>query len=357
MSAVAGSLGVAPRGRLVLGVAVGVGFLALLLGLLALTGRDPLTVAWTMASYGFLDPNGRAETVVRAIPLCLMGLGVAIAFRAGAFNIGADGQLIAGSALAMAVVPFLVGLPGWVGAAAFLLVAAAGGGAWGGVAGWLRARFGANEIIVTIMLNYVALQLLSWLIRGPMQERMRMLPRSDALPLPFRLPVVVDGTRIHAGVWIALAATVLMLLGVQLALQSKPTSRVKGGEETVEFVIAGASGQRTAAPVETLAPGERVRVGVAGHRYAAAVSIDERGEVSTIYSEALEGPGRVWLPDSFEFTGSGKELVVVVVSDEAIDTQRLGTQLAERFKAGGDLAQLGTLDVNGVQVHRTFIKP
>ena len=212
MNAVAASVGVAMRGRLVLGVAVGAGFLALLLGLLALTGRDPLTVAWTMASYGFLDPNGRAETVVRAIPLCLMGLGVAIAFRAGAFNIGADGQLIAGSALAMAAVPVLVGLPGWIGAAAFLLVAAAGGGAWGGVAGWLRARFGANEIIVTIMLNYVALQLLSWLIRGPMQERMRMLPRSDALPVPFRLPVVLDGTRIHAGVWIALAATVLLAL-------------------------------------------------------------------------------------------------------------------------------------------------
>jgi hypothetical protein len=176
-----------------------------------------------------------------------------------------------------------------------------------------------------------------------------------AMRVQQRTPVTRKSNNLNIG--LALAATVLMLLGVQLALQSKPTSRVKGGEETVEFVIAGASGQRTAAPVETLAPGERVRVGVAGHRYAAAVSIDERGEVSTIYSEALEGPGRVWLPDSFEFTGSGKELVVVVVSDEAIDTQRLGTQLAERFKAGGDLAQLGTLDVNGVQVHRTFIKP
>jgi general nucleoside transport system permease protein len=198
--------------RLLLGAAVGGAFVAVLLGLLALTGRDPFTVGWTLVSYGFLDPNGRAEMVVRAIPLCLMGLGVAIAFRAGAFNIGADGQLIAGSALAMAAVPVLVGLPAWIGIGGFILVAAVGGGAWGGVAGWMRARFGANEIIVTIMLNYVALQLLSWLIRGPMQERMGMLPRTDALPAALRLPIVFDGTRIHAGVWIALAATVVLAL-------------------------------------------------------------------------------------------------------------------------------------------------
>lgn len=176
-----------------------------------------------------------------------------------------------------------------------------------------------------------------------------------AVRIQQRGPVARKTNNLHMA--LALAATLLVLFGLQLALQPEPTSRLKGGDGTVEFVVAGTKGQRTAAPIETLASGERVRVGVTGHRYAAAVSIDERGEVSTIYSEALEGPGRVWLPDSIEFTGSGREVVVVVVSDQPIDAQRLGTQLAERFKAHGDLAQLGTLDVNGVQVHRTFIKP
>lgn len=170
-----------------------------------------------------------------------------------------------------------------------------------------------------------------------------------------RTPVARKTTPLNLA--LALVAMLVVLVGLRFALQPEPPSRVKGGEETVEFVIAGAKGQRTAAPIETLGAGERVRVGVTGHRYAAAVSIDERGEVSTLYSEALEGRGRVWLPDSLEFTGSGKEVVIVVVSDQPIDTPGLGTQLAERFKAHGDLAQLGTLDVNGVQVHRTFIKP
>lgn len=156
---------------------------------------------------------------------------------------------------------------------------------------------------------------------------------------------------------LAVAALAVLVLSARLLTTPEPSSRVKGGNETVEFIVSGANGQRSAAPVENLASGERVRLGVSGHRYVAAVSIDEQGEVSVIYSEALEGTGRVWLPDSIEFTGSGREVVIVVASDAPIDAARLGTQLKERFAASRDLAQLGTLAVDGVQVHRTFVKP
>jgi hypothetical protein len=156
---------------------------------------------------------------------------------------------------------------------------------------------------------------------------------------------------------LALAAAFVLLAGAQLLFGRPVENRVKGGAESVEFVVGGAAGQRNAAPVEPLAAGERVRIGVTGHRYAVAVSIDEHGEVTTLYSEAVEGTSRVWLPDSIEFTGAGRERVVVVLSDEAIAPELIGNQLRERFGRSRDLDQLGTLDVPGVQVHRTFIKP
>ncbi len=158
---------------------------------------------------------------------------------------------------------------------------------------------------------------------------------------------------------LVLAACFVALVGAQqLFGHGESTSRVKGGD-AVDFVVAGPAGpQRNAAPVERLAAGERVRIGVTGHRYVLALSIDERGEVSPLYAEALMGEGQTWLPESLEFTGAGLEHVVVVLSDGPVDSERVAGQLKERFRAaGGDVGQLGTLDVPGVQVHRTFIKP
>lgn len=155
---------------------------------------------------------------------------------------------------------------------------------------------------------------------------------------------------------LALAATLVLLVGAQLLFGRPVENRLKG-DASVEFVVAGASGQRNAAPLEPLAAGERVRIGVSGHRYALAVSIDEQGEVTTVYSEAVEGTARVWLPDSIEFTGRGREHLVVVLSDEPIAPESIGNQLRARFEQSRSVEQLGTLEVAGVQVHRTFIKP
>ncbi|MEM8551826.1 MAG: ABC transporter permease [Pseudomonadota bacterium] len=178
----------------------------ILLGLVLAVGENPLTVLWTMVESALLTANGLADTAVRAIPLCLIGLGVALAFRAGVFNIGADGQLLIGTALAVACAPLLAGWPVPLGIAALLVAGVVGGAVWGGLAGVLKARFGANEIIATIMLNYVAIELLGWLVRGPLQEPMGIFPQSARLEEALRLPTLIDGTRISAGLIIALAA-------------------------------------------------------------------------------------------------------------------------------------------------------
>jgi simple sugar transport system permease protein len=177
--------------------------IAVLPGLIALSGESPIFVLKTLIAEGFLSSRGLSDALVRAIPLCLAGLGVALSFRAGVFNIGADGQLLIGAALGVACAPLLAGLP-TVPALTLLMIAGAAGGAfWGGIAGLLKARFGANEIIATIMLNYIAVQVVSWLIRGPLQEPSGIFPRSDKLAPALRLPILVDGTRVSAGLIVA----------------------------------------------------------------------------------------------------------------------------------------------------------
>lgn len=185
-----------------------------LVALILVVGENPLAVAWSMLRGGFLTLDGLADTVVRAIPLCMIGLGVSLAFRAGVFNIGADGQLLIGACLAVACVPVVAGWPAPLGLLVLLLAGMVGGALWGGVAGVLKARFGANEIIATIMLNYIALQVLGWLVRGPLQEPMGIFPQSERLPEALRLPALIDGTRISFGLLVAGAAVVAVWLVV-----------------------------------------------------------------------------------------------------------------------------------------------
>ena len=159
-------------------------------------------------------------------------------------------------------------------------------------------------------------------------------------------------------VLVTLAACFVAFFAVQQIVEDNTArNRFKGGA-SVDLVIAGASGQREAAGLEQLASGERIRIGVSGHRYVVALSIDDSGEVSTIYSQRLVGEAHTWLPESFELTGHGREHLVVVLADEEIGAEAVAAQLKEHFKAaGGDLTKLGALEVDGLQVHRTFVKP
>lgn len=156
---------------------------------------------------------------------------------------------------------------------------------------------------------------------------------------------------------VALAACfVAFFSGKQIIAENFASTRIKGGA-SVDFVIAGPAGQRPAAELEQLASGERVRIGVSGHRHVLALSIDDASEVSTVYAETV-GEGQTWLPDSLEFTGKGREHLVVILSDSPVQAEAVTEQLKERFKgASGDVTKLAPLEVSGLQVHRTFLKP
>lgn len=147
-------------------------------------------------------------TLVRATPLVLTGLSVAIAFRAGVFNIGAEGQLLAGAAAAAALslLPALAHSR-WNPLVA-LAVGAVAGGFWAGIAALLRARFLVLEVISTILLNFVALYLVGYLVRGPLQEPLHIYPQSRTIDVVARLPRLLPTSRLHVGFLIAILVAV-----------------------------------------------------------------------------------------------------------------------------------------------------
>ncbi len=146
-----------------------------------------------------------SATLVRAIPLMLTGCAVAVAFRAGVFNIGAEGQFLVGATAATAVA---LALPfgAWFTVAIALSAGAMAGGAWAGIAALLRARFGVLEVISTIMLNFVALHAVSYLVRGPLQEPSHIYPQTSTIAEGFQLTRIPGAGRLHIGLLIALVA-------------------------------------------------------------------------------------------------------------------------------------------------------
>lgn len=145
-------------------------------------------------------------TLVRAVPLILTGLAVALAFRAGVWNIGAEGQLYAGAIAAAAVGLAGGGLPAVVLVPATLGAAAAAGALWAAVPAFLRLRAGVGEVISTLLMNFVGIHLAAYMVRGPLQEARRVFPQTDPIAEAARLPALLPGSRLHAGFLVALAA-------------------------------------------------------------------------------------------------------------------------------------------------------
>ena len=156
-----------------------------------------------------------ADALVRATPLIIAGLAVALAFRGGVFNIGAEGQLLVGAIASTAVSLALGKTLGSIVVLVALPAAAIAGALWAGIAAELRRRFHVLEIISTIMLNFIAIHLVSYLVRGPLQEPTRIYPQTQSLPALAQLPQLVPGTRLHAG----FALAVVMAIGLSWMLR------------------------------------------------------------------------------------------------------------------------------------------
>ena len=186
-------------------IALGVALLLLAGGFHVVAGLRALWLGSLGSWFAFTS-----STLVRAVPLMLTGCAVSVAFRAGVFNIGAEGQLLCGAAAATALVLAapLDPLPAALRIVLALIVAAGAGATWASIAAVLRVRFGVLEVISTIMLNFVALYAVSYLVRGPLQESTGIYPQSATVGDALHLPRITGAGRLHAGLPLALLITI-----------------------------------------------------------------------------------------------------------------------------------------------------
>ena len=211
------TLGQGPRSRSPLPVLSGIllpltaGFAVMTAGLGA-AGYDPwlATGALWRGAFGSWDALFSA-TLVRAVPLIGLGLAVALAFRAGALNIGGEGQFYAGAIAAAWAGLHLAGWPAPLAIAVVASVAALAGCCWVLPAVILKLRFGVLEVISTLLLNFVAEAAVSYAVTGPLQEPRGVYPQSAPIAEAARLPVF-PGTRLHAGILLGLILAMLLWL-------------------------------------------------------------------------------------------------------------------------------------------------
>jgi len=196
-------------------VPIGAVLLALLFGsvMLMVLGADPLESYAAMYEGAFGSVNAIADTLVRATPLLFVGVGICIAFRGGVINIGGEGQLIMGALGCTVFVLNAEGLPGWLIIPLGMLCGFLAGAIYGGIAGYLKARLDVNEILTTIMLNVIAVQLMNYLLAGPLiaprqVEMGTRIPETARFTHAADLPRMVP-TRLHAGAGVALVIAIL----------------------------------------------------------------------------------------------------------------------------------------------------
>jgi simple sugar transport system permease protein len=180
------------------------------LALFAALGFAPLRAMRAL----FLDPlsdlNGWAELLLKASPLCLIALGLAIGFRSNVWNIGAEGQMYLGGICATGLAIHFQGAWGSAMLPAMVIAGAAGGMLWASIVAYLRTRFAASEILVSLMLTYVADLLLKYLVFGPWRD-----PAANNFPLTVAFednalfPLLIEGTRLNASIFITVLAVPL----------------------------------------------------------------------------------------------------------------------------------------------------
>ncbi|MCC7163384.1 MAG: ABC transporter permease [Anaerolineae bacterium] len=181
--------------------------------LLAL-GANPIEAYIGMAQGAFGSPNAIADSLVKAVPLLLVGVGICIAYRGGMINIGGEGQIVMGALATTAVVLAFPFLPGLVLIPLALVAGLVGGGFWGGIAGFLKARFKVNEVLSTVMLNAIAVQFMTFLLNGALMDPSSVdntirIPQTLRFPPWADLPRLVP-TRLHFGVLLAIFAAVVV---------------------------------------------------------------------------------------------------------------------------------------------------
>jgi simple sugar transport system permease protein len=178
---------------------------------------NPIEAYSALWDGAFGSTNAFAETLVKATPLLLVALGICISFRGDVINIGGEGQMIVGALLATYVGLTFTESPGWLIITLAMAAGFVGGAIWGGIPGFLKAYFNVNEILSTVMMNAIAVQLMNFLLRGPMIDPSQAqlaskIPQTARLVDAFHLARLLPPTRLHSGAVIAVGLAFLVYI-------------------------------------------------------------------------------------------------------------------------------------------------
>lgn len=297
--------------------------------LIALTGVNPLAAYGALLKGAFGSPQSIANVLVRASPLLIAGVGVAIGIKAGLWNIGAEGYMYAGAIGAAAVGLIPLPVPPIVHILLAFLAAMAVAALWGLGPAYLRAYRGVNEVVTTIMMNYVAIFFTSWMVHEPqpMAEPESFFPMSRILTETARLPILISGTSLHPGFIIGIVACILFFLAIRFTpfgfrtrmLGANPDAARYAGvnvkRQMLFVLVIGALMGGVAGAVEIMGLKTRVYMDfVAGVGYeAVAVALLAGGNplgviVSALFFSALKAGGATM---SIQ-TGVGAPMTIVI---------------------------------------------
>lgn len=177
--------------------------------ILLLAGYNPFDAYSALIRGSFGDQDALANTLAKATPLIFTGLSVAIAFRGGLFNIGAEGQLYLGAFTAAIAGVYITGLPGLLHVIIVLILAGLVGAVWASIAGYMKAKWNAHEVIVTIMLNYIAISLTDYLVNYTFKAE-GMVPRTEIISPSVQLMKLVPHSQLTIGIFIALLSSLFI---------------------------------------------------------------------------------------------------------------------------------------------------
>lgn len=211
--------------------------LAVSILLVIIAGGNP-TQAVTSFIYGiFGTVNGFGEIFVRATPLILLGLAVALSFKTGFFNLGAEGQFYLGAIASTIIVKYTTHLPGIVTIILAFFVSSIAGGLWAFLPAWMKNSLGISETVSTIMFNYISIMFVGILVRGFLQDPNTTEAMSIQVPRDARLTQLLYPTRLHSGIFFALLAALIIWfvlnkttagLSMQLTGMSKRAAHCNG---------------------------------------------------------------------------------------------------------------------------------
>ncbi|MBD2454007.1 ABC transporter permease [Nostoc sp. FACHB-87] len=228
---------------------------ALMVGaiLIIFAGANPITAYTALFQESLANYFGFGNTLTKMTPLLFTSLGVLVALKAGQFNIGGEGQIYLGALGSALIGLYVQGLPAIIHIPLALCAGFVFGAVWGWIPGYLKAVRGVNEVITTLLLNYIAVNLVSYLVQNPLKAPAAPSPYSPLIAKSAQLPIILPGSLAHAGIILALIAAIILWvllgrspLGYQItAVGLNPIAARYAGmsvERTIMLVMALAGG-------------------------------------------------------------------------------------------------------------------